>query len=932
MQYKGKDIEILSIRTIFGQKVAEIKVLATSEIIKVPLKDIKENSSDFSIYEISYKAVASKIKSETLKQSIISPYESNIIPLPHQILALEKIMKSNYIRFLLADEVGMGKTIEAGLVLKELKLRGLVKRCLIIVGKSAMLQWQTELKQHFNEVFKIYDTEYINLMIKSFARLELENNFNIWTQNNQIIIPLDALRPLEQRSGWTKQRIDEYNKYRIESVLNADFDLLIIDECHRVGGETQFAARFQMAEILSNAIPNLLLLSATPHKGKSDHFRRILQLLNADAFTGDGMPELNELEPYVIRTEKRNAIDYSGERLFKKRITRKINIPYDDERHIKQKNLYEYISEYVIAGFNLAIKTNNNTYGFVMLLFQRLVSSSTKAVLDAMQARANRLSNKKNKININNEDLLNNFDIKEYFDGNINDENKIYEYIASTKLKLDLEIEILNSLIEKAKDCYENETDVKVEYLLKKIDEIKKESQNPDIKILIFTEFTSTQEMLKEQLEIKGGYKCEIIKGSMDFDSRIRALKNFKNDSQILISTDAGGESLNMQFCNIIFNYDIPWNPMVLEQRIGRVDRIGQPLDVYAYNLFLENSVERRVYEVIETKLNAIMSDLGINKTADVLDSTIEKESLNKLYLKSLLNPKDFEKESNNWLDEIKTKLLNYKSTLKALPSISTANINIDKIEALKYSPIPKLLENLTKYYLNYKNINYRESLYNLTFKLPNTYENTYTFDVKESLNDPNVEALTIQHDIIQTILKEAVKFLPDQKIKIVKYKNGTNGYFSLWRLSLKNSFSDSHLFYPIFISENNETFLVHADEIWNNLIYHVNYFEIKGLLDFAESEKIYNFMLNKAQEILEPKYNEMQKAIKANTEKIQNDKLKAFYFRESQIKRIGIENIKKSRLQKLEHEKNNWLINFESSSVIVPELDCLILIKITNE
>jgi SNF2 family DNA or RNA helicase len=929
MQYQGEEIEILSKSKLFGKEVDEIRILSTSQIKRVLLQDIKESEPNFSIYDISFKAVANRIKAEILKQSILSPYESNIIPLPHQILALEKIMQGNYMRFLLADEVGMGKTIEAGLVLKELKLRGIVKRCLIIVGKTAMLQWQSELKQHFNEVFKIYDTEFINLMSKSFARLELENEVNIWAQSNQIIVPLDALRPIEQRSGWSKQRVEEYNKFRIESVLNADFDLLIIDECHKVGGSTQLVARFQMAEILSNAIPNLLLLSATPHRGKSDHFRRILQLLNADAFAGEGMPELKELEPYVIRTEKRNAIDFNGAKLFKKRITKKITVPYDDIKHYKQQQLYKNVSEYVINGFNLAKQTRNNSYGFVMLLFQKMMSSSTKAILDAMETRANRLRLQQNEVCGQNLDISENIDP---LDDTQEIEKDIFSIIADTKAKYEAEIEILNSLIKDAKECYEYETDAKVEYLLKKLEEIKRESNNPDIKVLIFTEFISTQEMLKQKLEINGGFRCEIINGTMDFDRRIQALKNFKNFSQILISTDAGGESLNMQFCNIVFNYDMPWNPMILEQRIGRVDRIGQLFDVQAFNIMLENSIERRVYEVIETKLTAIMNELGIDKTADVLDSTIERESLNKLYLTSLLTPENFEKESTNWLEEIKAKLLQYKSTENVLPSVKSNEINADKVEAIKHSPIPKLLENLTKYYLNHKKIAYNQNLFNITFKLPGIIENTYTFNVKESLNDPNIEALTLQHDIIQTILDKAVKFLPVQKIKTVKYKYGINGLFSLWYLSLKNSYQTNHLIYPVFISSEDNIFITHANKIWDDLIYHPEYFDVKEILDLTESQNIYDMMFAKVQEILEPKYLEMQNSILKNTQKIQNDKLKAFEFRERQINRIGIDNIKKSRLKKLEKERNIWFSNYESSKEIIPLLDCLILLRCTNE
>ena len=166
-------------------------------------------------------------------------------------------MAGQFIRFLIADEVGMGKTIETGLVLKELKLRGIVKRALVIVSKTAMLQWKQEMKQHFNETFHIYDTDYINTLTRTFSRLEADNDINIWAQHNQLIVSMDALKPIENRQGWNKQKVEEYNRYRIQSVLEADFDLLVIDECHKVGGSTQLVGRYQMADILCNAIPNV---------------------------------------------------------------------------------------------------------------------------------------------------------------------------------------------------------------------------------------------------------------------------------------------------------------------------------------------------------------------------------------------------------------------------------------------------------------------------------------------------------------------------------------------------------------------------------------------------------------------------------------------------------------------------------------------------
>ena len=312
MQYQSRDVEILSRRTTFGRKIAQIRILATGQVLDVPEEELSESGGLLSPHELAFRTMAARIRNEVRVQKMLAPLESNIIPLPHQILALEKVMGGPFLRFLIADEVGMGKTIETGLVLKELKLRGIVRRVMIIVPKSAMLQWKQEMKKHFNESFHIYDSEYINTLTRTFTRLDADNEINIWAQHNQLIVSMDALRPIETRQGWSREKVEEYNRARIESVLEADFDLLVIDECHKVGGSNQLVGRYQMADILCNAIPNVLLLSATPHRGKSDHFRRILRLLDADAFAGEGMPSIPELEPYVVRMSSERCRENSS--------------------------------------------------------------------------------------------------------------------------------------------------------------------------------------------------------------------------------------------------------------------------------------------------------------------------------------------------------------------------------------------------------------------------------------------------------------------------------------------------------------------------------------------------------------------------------------------------------------------------------------------
>jgi superfamily II DNA or RNA helicase len=931
--YLGKEIEILSQKSVFGKQIAEIKILSSGEVKSVPFTELSDEKKLPTDSEISFKAIAAKIKSEIFKQSMLAPLESNIIPLPHQILALEKVMAGQFLRFLIADEVGMGKTIETGLVLKELKLRGIVKRSLIVVPKSAMGQWQQEMKKHFNEMFHIYDTDYINTVSRTFARLEAENAINLFTQNNQIIVSMDALKPIETRQGWNKQKVEEYNRYRIQSVLEADFDLLVIDECHKVGGSTTQVGRFQMADVLCNAIPNVLLLSATPHRGKSDHFRRILQLLDSDAFAGEGMPSIPELEPFVVRTEKRQAIDYNGNKLFNKRYTFKTEVVLDTVKHRKQKKLYEEVTNYVVDGFNRAKQTNNNSYAFVMILFQRMMSSSTQAILDAMQKRADRLSGERQEVN--KENIINN--LEEYgFEGQLelDFEQKIFSMVEEAQANYDTELSILKGLIRSAKNCLETETDAKVEYLLDKMVAVKKQEENPDTKFLIFTEFTSTQFMLKKILEEQGGYLCDAINGSMDFDQRVNALKQFKDKVQVLICTDAAGESLNMQFAHIVVNYDMPWNPMVLEQRIGRVDRIGQSFEVQAFNMMLDNSVDKRVYEVIEEKLNQILNQLGIDKTADVLDSTLERDQINQLYLTSLLNPGKFEQESSNWLDDIKEKLKNYKSTEGALPTLNSKDIQVEKVDAIKHSPLPKWLESLTKHYLQTKGIHYQPLIDGIKFKFPGLKENIYTFNIRESVNNPIPEPVSLQHEIIQTILSDAIPFIESQQIPLVKIKHGNSasGHWSLWNLEVKNQFESRMAIIPIFISTEGVHYSAFAQSVWDKLIQEYDYFDCIGALPVEESKDVFYEISDKSEKILQLKYEEFEKNLIANTEKIRANKEKSFAFQERQMNKIGIENIRQSRLNRLFREKENWVETFSSAKQIVPDLTCLLMVKIENE
>ena len=424
---------------------------------KVYREDLDKEADGDLLARVRYKAIAARINEEVAQKRLLAPYESSLIPLPHQILALEKVMKATETRFLMADEVGMGKTIEAGLVLKEKKLRGEVKRVLLVVPKSAMLQWQTEMKTHFGESFFIYESSLISSLARTFSQLDAEEELNFWRQHNQIIVSTDALKPMEYHQGWSQEKVDEYNKYRLESVLNADFDMLIIDEAHRMGGATAQVGRYQLANALCNTVANVLLLSATPHRGKSDHFRRILQLIDNDAFQGEGMPAIKEIEPYIVRSEKRYAIDYKGQNLFNERTTVRMDVPIEESLNGLQKALYKDVTNYVKLNFGRAKRSGRTALGLVMIMFQKMASSSTAAILSAMRTRLFRLENG---LYEDGCELYEQSDMVE--DGILDEEEINLEEIGSpTTIKAEDEKECLRKLIAEAEHCMDCEKDAK---------------------------------------------------------------------------------------------------------------------------------------------------------------------------------------------------------------------------------------------------------------------------------------------------------------------------------------------------------------------------------------------------------------------------------------------------------------------------------------
>lgn len=616
-------------QNLWGELTYRIWLPNKDAVVRARPQDLADLSSvQPTVEQILHTTAAAKLLDALEDNLLLAPIQSSVVPLPHQLYALNRAMSRDRIRYLLADEVGLGKTIEAGLILRELKLRGMVRRVLVVAPKGLVRQWQAEMRLHFGENFRFIEPSEIT----AFRQWRDEED-NLWRMHDQVICSLDSVKPIEKRRGWSLEQLNTYNRERFEDLISAGWDLVIIDESHRLGGSTEQVARYKLGAALSEAAPYLLLLSATPHQGKTDQFMRLMQLLDRDSFPDESSINHERVRPFVIRTEKRVSINAEGQPLFKPRVTRLLPVTWQD-KHAAQQRLYESVTDYVRHGYNQAMAAKQRHIGFLMILMQRLVTSSTAAIRTTLEKRLTLLETPQLQTNLFDEP-----DVDEWAE--LDGQSQLE--IAVQTSGWEREKAEVETLLELARETERQGTDAKAEALLDLIYKLQQEENEPQLKVLIFTEFVPTQAMLAQFLESRG-FSVALLNGSMDLEARTQAQQAFSRDVRVLISTDAGGEGLNLQFCHVVVNFDMPWNPMRLEQRIGRVDRIGQPHVVRAINFVLDDTVEHRVREVLEHKLEVIAQEFGVDKAADVMDSVEVEPIFDELFVHGLQDPESIDK------------------------------------------------------------------------------------------------------------------------------------------------------------------------------------------------------------------------------------------------------------------------------------------------
>jgi len=589
---------------------------------------------------------ANRIRLAHLFDPVLAVHTSLVEPLPHQITAVyESMLPRQPLRFLLADDPGAGKTIMAGLLIKELIARGDLQRCLVVCPGNLVEQWQDELYRRFQLHFEILTND----------KLEAARTGNWFLENNLVIARLDKL----SRDENVQQKLKAPDCF---------WDLIVCDEAHKFsatffGGEIKYTKRYKLGQLLTTLTRHLLLMTATPHNGKEEDFQLFMALLDGDRFEGrfrDGVHTV-DVSDLMRRMVKEKLLKFDGTPLFPERIA--YTVPY--KLSDNEARLYKEVTEYVREEFNRAEALQNDkragTVGFALTILQRRLASSPEAIYQSICRRRERLEKRLRELKLlqrgayvqamaadapylDEEDLENLEDAPDVEVEEIEEQVLDQATAARTIDELEAEIKTLKRLENLALTVRRSGEDRKWRELANLLSEIftpaaianhlaetaasyetddtPKPVPSPRQKIVIFTEHRDTLNYLEKRISTLLGRSSSLvtIHGGMGREERMKAQESFKHDPdvQVLIATDAAGEGINLQRAHLMVNYDLPWNPNRIEQRFGRIHRIGQTEVCHLWNLVAEETREGDVYLTLLKKLEDARKALG-GQVFDVL-------------------------------------------------------------------------------------------------------------------------------------------------------------------------------------------------------------------------------------------------------------------------------------------------------------------------
>ncbi len=645
VQWYGSDVVEVTYKDPTGRPSAVLLYRHDEQRIEVA-ENGRPWSFDGDGNEFRLVAEAHRIRLAHLFDPVLAVHTSLVDPLPHQITAVyDCMLRRQPLRFLLADDPGAGKTIMAGLLIKELMVRGDLQRCLVVCPGSLAEQWQDELYRRFQLPFEILTND----------KLEAARTGNWFLENQLVIARLDKL----SRDEDVRRKL---------GAPGCEWDLIVVDEAHKMsaaffGGEVRYTKRYRLGQYLSTLTRHLLLMTATPHNGKEADFQLFMALLDGDRFEGhfrDGV-HVADVSDMMRRMVKEKLLKFDGTRLFPERIA--YTVPY--KLSPAEARLYKEVTEYVREEFNRAEALQEDgrtrTVGFALTMLQRRLASSPEAIYQSLRRRKERLQKRLRELELLQRGVtraqirgttvfLDDEDIEDLEDAPEIELDEIEEEVldqataASTIQELKAEIQTLEHLEGLAKGVRYSGEDCKWRELASLLQEIFTPSalaggirETPSDygaagslrpkpssrqKLVIFTEHRDTLNYLVSRISTVLGRPGAVVSihGGIGREARLNVQEAFRSDPEVrvLVATDAAGEGINLQRAHLMVNYDLPWNPNRLEQRFGRIHRIGQTEICHLWNLVAQETREGDVYITLLKKLEEARKALS-GQVFDVL-------------------------------------------------------------------------------------------------------------------------------------------------------------------------------------------------------------------------------------------------------------------------------------------------------------------------
>lgn len=623
-----------------GGQIHETMLFRTDEASLVVLDEGRPWSFDADGEAFKLAAEAYRINLAYLFDPMMAVHTSTIEPLPHQIAAVyQSMLPRQPLRYLLADDPGAGKTIMAGLLIRELLMRADAERILIIAPGSLVEQWQDEMYEKFGLEFQIFSRD----------KLEQSRSGNPFNEENQLIARLDQLSRSDDLKGLLE---------------HTQWDLVVVDEAHKMsatyfGNEFKPTLRFKLGQLVGKNTRHLLLMTATPHNGKEEDFQAFLSLLDSDRFYGkprDGPHTINASD-LMHRMVKEDLVTFEGKPLFPERKAYTVNYTLSDPEIALYENVTKYVREEMNKADQIEDGSRRGSVGFALTSLQRRLASSPEAIYQSLQRRKKRLQTRIDEMKASARGssaaaVLNGFSYPRYYEDADeeltseeyeNYEEKVVDQATAshTIAELEIEVETLARLEEQAKKVVQSGLDRKWEELSRLLQETP-EMRDPDgrqRKMIIFTEYKDTLNYLLERIRgVLGSVDAVVtIHGGIKREERRKTQEIFRNDpiARILVATDAAGEGVNLQNANLMINYDLPWNPNRLEQRFGRIHRIGQTEVCHLWNLVASETREGMVFQRLFEKLETERKALG-GRVFDILGKVFEQRSLKELLIEAI--------------------------------------------------------------------------------------------------------------------------------------------------------------------------------------------------------------------------------------------------------------------------------------------------------